>query len=161
MAPGDSTPEKTAPGALALVQRFVNSVDLESGEDELTSPQALRDWLAERGLMDAGGAPDALPAGRRAGARTRRRRGQRRAGQADGNRGRRRRGRRLVAPQGLPPRPLLLGLLRPIKEPLGTLVQDGGLRQHREGASLQGAAPRRAGVGPRCQDAGPSKSSNM
>jgi predicted RNA-binding Zn ribbon-like protein len=54
MAPGDSNPEKTAPGALSLVQRFVNSVDLESGEDELTSPEMLRDWLAERGLMDAG-----------------------------------------------------------------------------------------------------------
>jgi predicted RNA-binding Zn ribbon-like protein len=54
MAPGDSTAEKTAPGALSLVQRFVNSVDLETGEDELTSPGALRDWLAERELMDAG-----------------------------------------------------------------------------------------------------------
>jgi predicted RNA-binding Zn ribbon-like protein len=54
MAPGDSTAEKTAPGALSLVQRFVNSVDLESGEDELTNPGALRDWLAERELMDAG-----------------------------------------------------------------------------------------------------------
>jgi predicted RNA-binding Zn ribbon-like protein len=53
MAPGESTPSKTAPQSLYLVQRFVNSVDLESGEDELTSPAALRDWLAERGLMDA------------------------------------------------------------------------------------------------------------
>ncbi|HEV2875207.1 MAG TPA: CGNR zinc finger domain-containing protein [Thermoleophilaceae bacterium] len=51
MAPGDSSPEKTAPAPLHLVQRFVNSVDLETGEDELTSPEALRDWLAERGLM--------------------------------------------------------------------------------------------------------------
>ena len=54
MAPGESTPAKTAPQPLYLVQRFVNSVDLESGADELTSPEALRDWLAERGLMDAG-----------------------------------------------------------------------------------------------------------
>src|SRR4029453_8385717 len=52
MASGESTPAKTAPQPLYLVQRFVNSVDLESGEDELTSPGALRDWLAERGLMD-------------------------------------------------------------------------------------------------------------
>ena len=52
MAPGESTPAKTAPQPLYLVQRFVNSIDLESGEDELTSPDALRDWLAERGLMD-------------------------------------------------------------------------------------------------------------
>ena len=54
MPPGESAPEKTAPRPLYLVQRFVNSVDLENGEDELASPEALRDWLAERGLMDAG-----------------------------------------------------------------------------------------------------------
>jgi len=54
MAPGESTAAKTAPQPLYLVQRFVNSVDLESGEDELSSPEALRDWFAERGLMDAG-----------------------------------------------------------------------------------------------------------
>jgi predicted RNA-binding Zn ribbon-like protein len=53
MAPGDSTPAKTAPGPLALVQRFINSVDLETGEDELANPGALRDWLAGRGLMSA------------------------------------------------------------------------------------------------------------
>jgi predicted RNA-binding Zn ribbon-like protein len=53
MPPGNSPPEKTAPGPLELVQRFVNSVDLESGEDELESPQALRAWFAERGLIGA------------------------------------------------------------------------------------------------------------
>ncbi|HEV3378338.1 MAG TPA: CGNR zinc finger domain-containing protein [Thermoleophilaceae bacterium] len=53
MPPGESIPEKTAPAPLGLVQRFVNSVDLENGEDELTSPEALRGWLAERGLMDS------------------------------------------------------------------------------------------------------------
>ena len=53
MAPGESTAAKTAPQPLYLVQRFVNSVDLESGEDELSSPEALRAWLAERGLMEA------------------------------------------------------------------------------------------------------------
>jgi predicted RNA-binding Zn ribbon-like protein len=51
MPPGESAPEKTAPRPLYLVQRFVNSVDLENGQDELTSPEALRDWLAERDLM--------------------------------------------------------------------------------------------------------------
>jgi len=56
MAPGESTPAKTAPQPLYLVQRFVNSVDLESGEDELSSPDALREWLVERGLMEAGDA---------------------------------------------------------------------------------------------------------
>jgi predicted RNA-binding Zn ribbon-like protein len=53
MAPGTSTPEKTAPGALELVQRFVNSIDLESGEDEFGSPDQLRAWLAERHLIAA------------------------------------------------------------------------------------------------------------
>ena len=53
MAPGETSQAKTAPEPLYLVQRFVNSVDLESGEDELSGPDALRDWLAERGLMDA------------------------------------------------------------------------------------------------------------
>ena len=53
MAPGESTPSKTAPQPLYLVQRFVNSVDLETGEDELSSPATLRDWFTERGLLDA------------------------------------------------------------------------------------------------------------
>jgi predicted RNA-binding Zn ribbon-like protein len=52
MAPGESAPEKTAPKPLYFVQRFINSVDLENGEDELASPAALREWFAERGLMD-------------------------------------------------------------------------------------------------------------
>src|SRR4051812_22672584 len=51
MAPGSSVPEKSAPGALELVQRFVNSVDLETGEDELAGPDELRAWLAERELI--------------------------------------------------------------------------------------------------------------
>jgi predicted RNA-binding Zn ribbon-like protein len=54
MAPGIAIPEKRAPGALELVQRFVNSVDLESGEDELLGPHELRDWLAERDLIGRG-----------------------------------------------------------------------------------------------------------
>jgi predicted RNA-binding Zn ribbon-like protein len=54
MAPGETPAAKTAPEPLYLVQRFVNSVDLESGEDELETPEALRDWFAERGLMETG-----------------------------------------------------------------------------------------------------------
>lgn len=53
MTPGESTPAKTAPHPLYLVQRFVNSVDRETGDDELESPDALRSWLAERDLLDA------------------------------------------------------------------------------------------------------------
>jgi predicted RNA-binding Zn ribbon-like protein len=51
MAVGNSPPEKTAPAPLELVQLFVNSVNLLSGEDELTGPAELRDWLAERDLI--------------------------------------------------------------------------------------------------------------
>lgn len=57
MAPGESTASKTAPEPLYLVQRFVNTIDLETGEDELSSPAALSAWLAGRGLMDGGGKP--------------------------------------------------------------------------------------------------------
>ena len=64
MPPGDSPPEKRAPVPLVLVQRFVNSVDLVSGEDELVSPQALRDWLAERDLIGAGERAGAADLGR-------------------------------------------------------------------------------------------------
>jgi predicted RNA-binding Zn ribbon-like protein len=46
----------TAPGALALVQAFINTVDLESRQEELASPAHLRDWLAGNHLL-AGGEP--------------------------------------------------------------------------------------------------------
>lgn len=49
----ENPPGKPAPEPLHLVQRFVNSVDLEAGEEELASPEALRAWLAERDLMGA------------------------------------------------------------------------------------------------------------
>ena len=44
---------KPAPEPLALVQRFVNSLDLDDGDEELATPESLRDWLAERGLLSA------------------------------------------------------------------------------------------------------------
>lgn len=40
-----------APGRLELVRTFLNSVDLESGDDDFSSADALRDWLAARGLV--------------------------------------------------------------------------------------------------------------
>ena len=49
----DSTPEKTAPQPLELLQRFVNSIELDTGLDELSSPEALREWFVARGLMAA------------------------------------------------------------------------------------------------------------
>jgi predicted RNA-binding Zn ribbon-like protein len=53
----ESSPEKLAPEGLALVQRFVNSLDVETGDEELYSPEALLAWLAERGLTRPGGTP--------------------------------------------------------------------------------------------------------
>ncbi len=46
--PGGRAP---APGALRLVQRFVNSVDLEDGPDDLAAPDGLREWLTDAGLL--------------------------------------------------------------------------------------------------------------
>jgi predicted RNA-binding Zn ribbon-like protein len=43
-----------APGDLALVQRFVNTADLETGSDDLGDPGALAAWLAGAGLAPAG-----------------------------------------------------------------------------------------------------------
>ena len=51
----ESAPEKTAPDPLRLVQRFVNSTEVHENrptDEELVSPEALRDWFAERHLMD-------------------------------------------------------------------------------------------------------------
>jgi predicted RNA-binding Zn ribbon-like protein len=48
--PGGRPP---APGPLRLVQRFVNSVDLEDGPDDLATPAGLREWLDAFGLLDA------------------------------------------------------------------------------------------------------------
>ena len=40
------------PDELTLIEDFVNSFDLETGEEALTSPEALSAWLRERGLAD-------------------------------------------------------------------------------------------------------------
>ena len=42
---------KVAPGRLALVQDFINTADLESGEDAFATTDGLEAWLAERGLL--------------------------------------------------------------------------------------------------------------
>jgi len=39
-----------APGGLGRVQAFVNTIDLESGTDELDRPEALATWLVDHGL---------------------------------------------------------------------------------------------------------------
>jgi predicted RNA-binding Zn ribbon-like protein len=48
------TEAKHAPGRLDLIRQFVNSVDFDTGEEQLSSPESLRAWLAERDLMDTG-----------------------------------------------------------------------------------------------------------
>jgi predicted RNA-binding Zn ribbon-like protein len=42
-----------APGELALVQRFVNTADLEDRTDALSDPSGLADWMREAGLAAA------------------------------------------------------------------------------------------------------------
>ena len=42
---------KEAPGRLALVQAYMNTVDLEQGTDQLASAEGLRAWLVERELL--------------------------------------------------------------------------------------------------------------
>lgn len=49
--PGGRTP---APGPLRLVQRFVNTVDLEGGPELIGDPAALRDWLVDAGVLARG-----------------------------------------------------------------------------------------------------------
>ena len=46
-----------APGELAIVQRFVNTLDIEAGTDELDSPAALTTWLERHGLGVGPGRP--------------------------------------------------------------------------------------------------------
>jgi predicted RNA-binding Zn ribbon-like protein len=54
--PGDRAP---APGPLRLVQRFVNTNDLETGPDLLPNATALREWLVSAGVLDEADAVDA------------------------------------------------------------------------------------------------------
>ena len=51
-----------APGRLETVRSYVNSVDLEDGTDELSSPDALVRWLGEHELLDDGEAATATAA---------------------------------------------------------------------------------------------------
>src|SRR4051795_10152597 len=47
-----------APTDLALIEDFVNTFDLETGEEALASPEALTVWLSERGLAGEPLGPD-------------------------------------------------------------------------------------------------------
>jgi len=48
------TGQKPAPGELALVQGFVNTLDIERERDELDSPGELKSWLVRHGLLSSG-----------------------------------------------------------------------------------------------------------
>ena len=45
---------QAAPGQLELARQFVNTLDVETGADELERPKALASWLGERGLLPRG-----------------------------------------------------------------------------------------------------------
>ena len=47
----DADRRPPAPGRLELLRTFMNSVDLESGDDDFASADALAEWLARRGLV--------------------------------------------------------------------------------------------------------------
>jgi predicted RNA-binding Zn ribbon-like protein len=51
-----------APGDLRKVQAFVNTLDVEQGRDELTTPAALDDWLRGAGLAQPAAAARASAA---------------------------------------------------------------------------------------------------
>ena len=51
LTPAEDHP-KAAPGELNHIRRFVNTLDLEDGTDAIAEPDEMRDWLAERGLLD-------------------------------------------------------------------------------------------------------------
>jgi predicted RNA-binding Zn ribbon-like protein len=48
-----------APGQLGLVQAFLNTLDLQSGRDDLGSTEEMHSWLADRRLMSRGSEYDA------------------------------------------------------------------------------------------------------
>ena len=41
-----------APGGLEAIRSFVNTLDVEAGEDALATPDALVEWLAREGLVE-------------------------------------------------------------------------------------------------------------
>lgn len=47
-----------APGDLEMLRAFVNTYEADSGRDAIADPEALRAWLAGRGLLDPSAAVD-------------------------------------------------------------------------------------------------------
>jgi predicted RNA-binding Zn ribbon-like protein len=51
-------PRQPAPESLRIVEEFVNTIDLESGRDQIETVSGLRSWLADHGLRGAIAATD-------------------------------------------------------------------------------------------------------
>lgn len=51
--PDDGSARPNAPAEIEVVRRFINSVDIEAGTEELTDLDALRRWLREYDLIGA------------------------------------------------------------------------------------------------------------
>ena len=49
--------QQDAPGDLELVRAFVNTLDIEQGEEALSTPAALGEWISAEGLAPAGVEP--------------------------------------------------------------------------------------------------------
>jgi predicted RNA-binding Zn ribbon-like protein len=58
-AAADQQPVAQAPGELATLQAFVNTLDIEQATEALRSPAALASWLGHAGLLEPTGPPEA------------------------------------------------------------------------------------------------------
>jgi predicted RNA-binding Zn ribbon-like protein len=50
----DAARRPPAPGRLELLRTFMNTIDLEAGDDDFSSGDALAEWLGTRGLLAKG-----------------------------------------------------------------------------------------------------------
>jgi hypothetical protein len=65
---GHAAQAGAAPGRLEIVRMFVNTLDIELGTDDLSSPAALTTWLAAHDLLPAAGSQTPDPHGPRSSA---------------------------------------------------------------------------------------------
>jgi len=54
-----AAPDSTAPGRLEVVRRYVNTRDVEASTEALSTPEDLRVWLQDAGLLDGTDADEA------------------------------------------------------------------------------------------------------